>query len=57
MANTKKIDKAIEYVKSRLDDYNHPGAYHEAEWYVKCEAKADILEEVLSTLERIKKGE
>ena len=50
----KKIDRAIEYVKSRIDDYSNPGAYQEKEWYEKCEAKVDILEEVLSTLESIK---
>jgi len=53
----KKIDKAIEYVKSRIDDYAHPGSYQEQEWYAKCEAKVDILEEVLARLEQIKKGE
>jgi len=53
----KKIDKAIEYVKSRLDDYSHPGSYQEQEWYAKCEAKSEILEEVLHRLEQIKKGE
>lgn len=54
---SKKIDKAIEYVKSRLGDYQNPGSYQEAEWYIKCDAKADILEEVLSRLEGIKRGE
>jgi len=52
-----KIDKAIEFVKSRLDDYSHPGSYQEAEWYAKCESKVGILEEVLARLEQIKKGE
>lgn len=53
----KKIDQAIEFVKSRLEDYQNPGSYQEAEWYARCDAKADILEEVLSRLESIKKGE
>lgn len=54
---TRKIDKAIEFVKYRIDDYSRPGSYQEEEWYAKCEAKVDILEEVLYRLEQIKKGE
>lgn len=54
--SVKKIDQAIEYIESRLDDYKNPGTYQEAEYYAKCEAKADILEEVLSRLQSIKEG-
>jgi len=52
-----KIDQAIAFVESRLEDYQNPGSYQEQEWYDKCAAKADILEEVLYRLQQIKKGE
>jgi hypothetical protein len=51
-----KIDQAIEYVKDRLEGYQNPSSYCESEYYDRCAAKAAILEEVLSTLEQLKKG-
>jgi len=51
-----KIDQAIEYVKMELGFVKDPIGYQEAEYYVSCRAKEDILEDVLYRLEQIKKG-
>ena len=52
----KEIDQAIEYVEGLLEEYQNPMSYCEAEYYERCRAKADVLEDVLQTLQTIKKG-
>lgn len=37
--------------------YEDPGSYCESEWYVKCAAKADILRDMISTIESRNKSE
>ena len=50
----KKIDQAIEMVTNLLEEFNTPITYQEPEYYERCQAKADILEEVLANLKSIK---
>ena len=56
MANDTKIEKAIASVKFEIDYYSKPGGYQDEEYYVRCRAKVDILEEILCRLEDIQKG-
>jgi hypothetical protein len=48
------LDEAIEYVGSRLTDYQNPGSYQEKEWYIRCSAKADMCEEILYNLKQLR---
>ncbi|HET8688503.1 MAG TPA: hypothetical protein VFM18_17970 [Methanosarcina sp.] len=50
-----KLDKAIAIVKAEIECFDNPGAYHEEEYYVRCRAKVDVLEDVLHYLEELKK--
>ena len=52
----KKIDQAIEYVKTELEFLSAPGSYQEPEYYQRCAAQSDILEDVLHRLQHIKEG-
>lgn len=52
-----EIDQAIDFVKTEIDCFRNPGGYMDREYYIRCEAKVDILEDVLYRLEKIKKGE
>ena len=49
-----EIDRAIEYVEGLLEDYENPVSYCEIEYYERCRAKADVLRDVLQTLNQIK---
>ena len=49
-----KIEHAIKAVEVRIADFKNPGGYLDAEWYVKCAAKVDVLEEILSVLQELK---
>jgi hypothetical protein len=50
------IDQVLDMLRSRVKDYKEPGRYMEEEWYVKCAAKVEVLEDVISDIEyRIKK--
>ena len=51
-----KINKAIEYVEMLLEDYKNPGTYCGVEYYERCRAKADVLEDVLTQLKAIKES-
>jgi len=52
----KKIDRAIAFVEQELKYVSDPGEGMDSEYYIKCAAKEDILDEVLYRLEQIKKG-
>lgn len=52
----KKIDQAIKEVRDLIEEYSSPMTYQESEYYERCRAKVDVLEDLLHTLERIKKG-
>ena len=45
-----KIDDAIEYVTTELAYAKNPGTYMDEEYYIRCSAKADILDDVLYRL-------
>jgi hypothetical protein len=46
------VEEILKFLRERRDDYDDPGGYMEEEWYIKCSAKVDILEEVINTIER-----
>ncbi len=50
-----KIDKIINKLKYEIKYYDSPGSYQDRDYYEKCEAKASILEEILSFVEELKK--
>lgn len=52
----KKIDQAIEHVETELEFVRNPGSYQDPEYYVRCKAQVDILEDVLYRLKQIKEG-
>jgi hypothetical protein len=52
------VEQILELLRQHRDDYNDPGGYQEEEWYIKCAAKVDVLDDMISTIEyRIAKGE
>ena len=46
-----KVEQILELLRKYRDDYNDPGGYMEEEYYIKCMAKVDVLEDVISTIE------
>ncbi len=52
-----KIEKAIRYVEMELEFVKNPGTYCDSEYYVRCAAKADILEDVLAYLKKVKEDQ
>ena len=51
-----KIDKIINKIKMEIEYHNHPGGYQDMDYYSRCEAKVDILEDVLYYVEQVKEG-
>ena len=52
-----KLERAIAAIEFEIEYYSSPGGYQEEEYYVRCKAKVDILEEILYTLRGIQRGE
>jgi hypothetical protein len=50
------IQQIIKELKQRQLDFQDPGTYLEAEWYIKCEAKAEAFEEAILIIEEILKN-
>lgn len=44
------LQPLIDRVSSDLNDFKHPGAYQESEYYERCSARADYAEDVLGYL-------
>jgi len=40
------VDQILDVLRSRVKNYEDPGAYMEEEWYIKCAAKVDVLSEI-----------
>ncbi len=50
------IDQVLDMLRSRIKDYE-PSGHMEEEYYIKCAAKVEVLEDLISDIEyRIKKG-
>lgn len=49
------VKDLIERVEEDLRDFTNPQPYEADEYYLKCRAKADYAEEILSLLKEIKK--
>ena len=49
------VNEILEMMKYELDSYENPGAYLEDTWYAKCDAKADILREMIVRIESSQK--
>jgi hypothetical protein len=45
-----KLDDLLEYLTGLLNDYGNPMTYQESEYYDKCKAKVDILEDIIGEL-------
>jgi hypothetical protein len=52
MTTLREIIEGFEY---DLSEYESPGGYQDAEYYVRCRAKADLLEDVIRTLKDFEK--
>ncbi len=50
MCECSKIKEMIKYVEAEIASYSDPGAYQPDEYYIRCSAKVDILEDVLYNL-------
>ena len=51
------VNEILEMMKYELDSYENPGAYLESTWYAKCDAKADILREMIDRIESSQNAE
>lgn len=45
------VNEILEMMKYELESYENPGAYLSESWYTKCNAKADILREMIDRIE------
>jgi hypothetical protein len=52
---TDKLDKLLKYLVDRKEGLDKPVAYQEDEWYIRCEAKSDMLEEVINEVKSLLK--
>lgn len=41
------VEEILELLRSTKEDYENPGSYMEEEWYIKCAAKADVLDDMI----------
>jgi len=42
----------LDYCEFEKRGFDDPGSYEPTEYYIKCKAKSDILEEVISLIKR-----
>ena len=42
----------LDYCESEKKMYDDPNRYEDKEYYIKCAAKSDILEEIISVIKR-----
>jgi hypothetical protein len=40
-----------------LESYEHPSTYQEAEYYIKCDIRAELLRDVIASLKEIQARE
>lgn len=52
MTTLREIIEGFEY---ELADYDSPMSYQDPEYYVRCRAKADLLEDVIRQLKQLEK--
>lgn len=45
------VEQILELLRGYRDDYNDPGGYMEEEWYIKCAAKVDVLDDMINLIE------
>lgn len=43
-----KLESFLKYLEEKKEDYRKPVFYQEEDWYIRCEAKADILEDLIA---------
>ena len=55
MCECSKIKEMIEFVEFEIKMYDNPGSYQDPEYYTKCSAKVDVLEDVLYRLKEMLK--
>ena len=48
------IEKIIERLEEEVENYSNPGTYMDDEYYVRCKAKAEAFEEVISIIKNMK---
>ena len=51
------VEEILKKIKDELDMYRNPGSYMPEEYYIRCEAKAEALEEVIYIIEEQLKAE
>ena len=50
------VGTVLEMLRSEAADFRNPGNYLEEEWYVKCAAKVEVLDDMISRIESMMKG-
>ena len=48
-----KLQKLLEYCEYQKKYYDNPGQYEDDEYYIKCQAKSDMLEDVISEIKSL----
>jgi hypothetical protein len=51
------VEEILELLRSEVETYENPGSYCESEWYDKCRAKAEILNDLIYIIESRNKSE
>ena len=52
MTTLREIIEGFEFDKAQYDD---PGGYADEKYYIKCEAKSDVLADVIYTLKKFER--
>ena len=52
-----KLEEFLESLISRKADYDEPMTYQEEEYYNRCVAKSDLLEELIGDVKKLIKDE
>ena len=52
-----KLERLLKYLVERKENYDKPMTYQDDDYYIRCDAKADMLEEVIDEVKSLMKWE
>jgi hypothetical protein len=50
---TDKLERLLKYLVDRKDGLDKPVSYQEDDWYIRCEAKSDMLAEIIDEVKSL----
>jgi hypothetical protein len=52
---TVKLESLLKYLVERKEGLDKPVTYQEDDWYIRCEAKSDMLAEIIDEVKSLLK--